>query len=203
MPSLSDKINLFNYIMNNKNIPLSSGDTFNPLKLAKVAKIISSKDKERLNNWELSKEEIDILVEDFCKNNVEVTNDTPYLFLSNPKCIAHLAWSKYATALGKIKVNKNIMMSIKDLEKLAIDNNYVLSFDSPVIFKNSYAIAFNSIKLDPNSSTNINFEYFSDEEKKSIVDYLISLDLDELEIGFNIVDYNFITYAKKKRMDYK
>ena len=197
MSTLNDKIKLYNYIMNNKNIPLSSGDSFNIQKLAKVAHFISSSDKEKLNSWELSKEEIDLLVDDFCNSNVTVNQNTPSLFLTNPICIAHLAWSNLES-FEKIKVNKEVMINIKELEKLAIRNNYILSFESPLIFKDSYAVSLNSIKLDPNSCAYIDFEVFSDEEKRNIVDYLLSLDIEHLEVGDNIVDYRFLVEANKR-----
>ena len=194
MNLFDDKVRLYNYIIQNEDIPISDDSLFNFELLAKLAKAISSENRKELLKWNLTSNQLDFLVNYFCSNFTKFDKDTPQLFKDNEKCILNVA-SKDIGFLNELSVTKSNRNIIDNLVELALNNNYIISFKSPSFFKRNFKVAFNSIKINPSSASYAAIDFMKDEERKEIIDYLLTLDK---RYAYNIYDTRYLIECHKK-----
>ena len=144
--SINEIKKLFDFILINKNIILSDDSLFSRDTLIMLRDIIKGK---RPNDFELSKEQEEMLIEAFKSSDFIFDDDTPRFIISDYECV-NIVIERDINSVNYI------IDFIPELEtkviNLAIDNNYILQIDSPLILRSNYTIALNSIRQNPRTA---------------------------------------------------
>lgn len=153
-----------------------------------------------------------LLIKYFLDKHSSFNEDTPVIFTSNDECI------NKAINNDIFSINYIYYVDFKDEEfkerviNLALNNNYILSNNSPLFFKSNYDVATNSIKYNYLSSNYINFDHFDDNLRDNIIELILQTDyilnddsskylrknkkiiLHSLNIDINTYKYSLITF---------
>ena len=154
---------IFDFILINKNIPLSNYGLFSRDTLIILRDIIKGK---RPNDFNLSEKRIKILIRAFLTSNSIFDENTPKFILMNPDCI-NIAVERDVNSVNY--VSKFTPELEKKVIYLAIKNKYILSIDSPLFLKRNYIVSLNSIRQDVNSANFIDWNSFSKEDYDSLI----------------------------------
>ena len=116
----------------------------------------------------------EFLIKHFLKYGSSFNEDTPNIITSNILCIDK-ALNSDINSINYIYDIFNKMPRFKDyIIKSALDNNYILSSKSPLMFRSNFSICLNSIKIDCFSSNYVDFISLNDEEIILLINELLS-----------------------------
>lgn len=159
---------LFDFILENKDIIISDEGLFSRDTLMMIRAIVKGKIP---NNFELTKEQEELLIKSFVNSNKPFDEDTPQFIINDSRCVG--------LALARDISSVNYMKDIKaDLEKhiidVAIKKGFILKKISPEFLKENYQIALNSIKNDSQSADFVDWYSMSDEESENLINQAIN-----------------------------
>ncbi len=156
---------VFNFIIANKNVIISDYSLFTRDTLITLLDIINER---RRNDFNLSKKQEAFLIKAFLTGDSFFDDVTPDFILKNNDCI-NVAIERDINSINYLN-NTNITPSLKErIINLALNNKYILKYDSPLFLQRNYNIAFNSIKLDASSADYVYWYAFNDSEKQALV----------------------------------
>ncbi len=153
---------IFDFILENKHIIFDKGlfdrDTF-----IMIRAIVSGK---LPNNFKLSQEQEDLIVEAFLESNNSFNEDTPSFLLKNEKCIR----AAIMRNINSVNYIENVPDALENyiVEKVK-EHKFILNNISPSYLKSNYEIAYNSIKYDSFSANFINWDAFDDKQINNLI----------------------------------
>lgn len=163
----NEALKIINFILTNKRIIIQDYGLFSRDTLILLMDVVKGKKEE----FELSKEEENELINVFLNGDCIFNRDTPLLFLDNIDCINKALEQN----IDNVNYIENVTPEIqKRVVKQAIRKNYILKVNSPSFLKNNYIIAKNSIRLDVDSANFIDWEAMNKEEFDSLINEAIN-----------------------------
>ena len=163
----SDIMKLFDFILENKDIIISENGLFSRDTLRMIRAIVKGK---MPNDFILSEDQRKVIIDSFLRSNRFFDSDTPEVILSDKTCAFE------AVKRNIYSANYSLYYS-SDYEKvvveIALNNNYILSSDSPDFLKKNFKVALNSIRLNPKSADFVNWDVLNENQKTILIDEVI------------------------------
>ncbi len=168
--SSEEMMKIFDFILENRSIIIGGNGLFSRDTLMMIRAIVKGK---ITNNFELTQEQKQLLIDAFIESNNYFTDDTPEFILENEACI---------NASIERNINSANFIKLKDLTpelsqkiiNIAINKKYILTLYSPEFLRSNYEVALNSIRQDANSANYVSwFAIEKDATKKDVIDDLI------------------------------
>lgn len=139
--------------------------------ISKIEKIIESGNLSN-NEFELSKDQEELLIDTFKKNPEAFNSSTPNVIVRDESCIIE-AIKIDLNSLSFLdyfyQIPRNLYEIIVDLAK---KNNYTLTPKSPSILKRSFEVALNSINLDSKTADFVEYDYMWYKDSLKLLDVL-------------------------------
>ena len=126
--------------------------------------------EKRPNDFELTKEQENALINAFLSGNRIFDEDTPSFIIENSECI-NAAIDRDVNSANYIEYFTPALL--ERVRKMAINQKYILKPNSPKFLKNNYAIALNSIRQDANSANFVDWESMSKEDYDDLIEETI------------------------------
>ncbi len=164
----NEMMKLFDFILENKNIIIADNGLFSRDTLVMIRAIVKGKIP---NDFQLTKEQKQLIIDSFINSNNIFTEDTPNFIIENEECIR----VAIARSLNSVNFIKNFTPNLQSyIIAEALKNGLVLSKNSPDFLKSNYNVSLNSIKLDVASADFINWSSMKDDEQDNLIDELIN-----------------------------
>lgn len=167
--SKEEYMKIFDYVLENMS-ELENDEYFSNQFLLEIRKFVKGK---RTNDDFMTIHHKHLLKEYFKKHAYSFDEDTPQLFTSDEECINRVL-ANSIISINYIDAIEDKSTSFKQkILQLALNNNYILSKESPNFFKRDIHIALQSIKLDCNSANYIDYNDMFIEDCKIIIQELL------------------------------
>lgn len=160
--SSSEMMKLFDFILESK-ITIDDNSLFNIEVLRKIRSIAKN---EIPNNFNLSKEQKNLLIQTFIRCDKIFDKNTPYFLLKNKDCVI-ASIKQDINSVGFINIIDEDIKQV--IEKEALKQGYILTENSPKFIKRNYIIAKNSVKLDAFSADYINWDYLEEDKVHNLL----------------------------------
>lgn len=159
----AEMMKIFDFILENKHIIIGDKGLFSRDTLTMIRAIVRGK---MPNDFELTQEQKDLIVEAFIKSNNSFNEDTPTFLLENEECIRVAIMRD----INSVNYVENIPDDLENyIVEKAKEHKFILNKISPNYLKSNYVIASNSIKQDSSSANFINWEAFNDEQTSNLI----------------------------------
>lgn len=157
---------LFDFILENKDMIFVNG-LFSLDTLAMIRAIVRGRIP---NNFKLTKEQQQLIIDAFIGRENAFNEDTPVFIMENPECVK-IAIEKDINSIDYMQTVDSEIESYV-IEK-ALKKDFILKKYSPEFLKDNFSIALNSIKLDVKTADYVDWYSFSDMEASLLVDEVI------------------------------
>lgn len=164
----NEMMKLFDFILENKNIIIADNGLFSRDTLVMIRAIVKGK---LTNDFQLTKEQKQLIIDSFINSNNVFTEDTPNFIIENEECI-RVAIARSLNSVNFIKIFAPSLQTYIISE--ALKHGFVLIENSPDFLKSNYNVALNSIKLDIASADFINWSSMKDDELDNLIDEAIN-----------------------------
>lgn len=161
--SETEMMKVFDFILENKHIIIGDKGLFSRDTLTMIRAIVRGK---MPNDFELTKEQKDLIVEAFIKSNNSFNEDTPAFLLENEECIRVAIMRD----INSVNYVENVPDDLENyIVEKAKEHKFILNSISPNYLKSNYVIASNSIKQDSSSANFINWDAFNSEQTSNLI----------------------------------
>lgn len=166
--SNNEMMKLFDFILENKDIIISDKGLFSRDTLMMIRAIVKGKIP---NNFELTKEQEELLIKSFVNSNKPFDEDTPQFIINDSRCV-DLALTRDISSVNYMKdINPDLQNYVIDE---ALKKSFALKRISPEFLKDNYQIALNSIKSEPQSADFVDWYSMTDEESENLINQAIN-----------------------------
>ncbi len=162
---------LFDYILENRDIIISQDSVFNRDTLIRLRAIIKEK---AVNDFELTKEQKEVIINSFINNGYSFDEDTPEVILNDFRSIKKVMDIDFR--------NINFIKKVNDLEienyilDKVVEKKIILDWQSEVFLRKNYFVALNSIRLSSESANYIDWDSLSDLDEDALIQELCKTD---------------------------
>lgn len=162
-----EMMKIFDFLIENKKLILSDNGLFSFNTLKMIRDIVKGKTP---NNFQLTEEQKQLMVESFVNSNQVFSEETPDFLLTNDSCIK-------ASIDRDINSINFLLFLPPNLETYIIEKtkeeHFVLKENSLDCIRSCYEIVFHSIQHDVKSADFILWECISEEKRKTLIDKMI------------------------------
>lgn len=164
----NEMMKLFDFILENKNIIIADNGLFSRDTLVMIRAIVKGKIP---NDFQLTKEQKQLIINSFINSNNIFTEDTPNFIIENEECI-RVAIARSLNSINFIETSNPNLQAYIISE--ALKQRFVLRKNSPNFLKSNYNVALNSIKLDAASADFINWSSMKGDELDNLINEAIN-----------------------------